>query len=82
MDRVIIAVLGVAGVGLLLIVGSIIGALCGALSGWIMGIVFDETMHKLLVDILNMPYLAPWEAGAMLGWLGGFIRSSCTNTNS
>ena len=82
MDKLLIGILGAAGVGILLIVFCLIGAVCGAISGWVVGWVFDETMQKLLVNVLHLDNVAMWELGAMLGFIGGFFRGSSSSSSS
>lgn len=61
----------------LLAVGICLGTVCGAGAGWLIGQIFSATILKVLakfhIDISN---LEMWELGAMLGFIGGFFRTS------
>lgn len=61
-------------VGIVLFFVCLIGTVMGALAGWIVGLVFPETLG-LLAKMLNVD-AAPWQLGAILGFIGGFFRSS------
>jgi len=81
MDKLALVVLGMLGVGVLLLVGSLVGAFFGMIGGWIVGWAFDETMQKLLVNVLGLKDVVMWELGAMMGFVGGFIRSSTSSSS-
>ncbi len=61
-------------VGLIIMVFPIIGFLGGAFSGLMVGWVFDETMATFIAYVGIE--LAPWQVGGMLGFVGGFFKSS------
>ena len=58
-----------------------VGALMGAFSGWVVGLFFDETC-ALFLKLLGLSEVAMWEVGAFLGFVGGFFKSTQTNTSS
>jgi hypothetical protein len=60
---------------LLLFFGCLFGAAVGAIAGAIVGFFFDSTMH-LMAQALGIPDAAPYQLGAMIGFVGGFLRSS------
>jgi hypothetical protein len=47
----------------------------GAFAGAVVGFFFDETSRSFL-DALGMKDLEMWQLGAMLGFVGGFFKSS------
>jgi ABC-type dipeptide/oligopeptide/nickel transport system permease component len=67
------AVVAVLAMGLVF-VGVLLGTLFGAFAGWVVGLIFDETLTKLSALI---GFAGPhWQLGAMLGFVGGFFRTS------
>jgi hypothetical protein len=59
---------------LMIFCGILISALFGAFAGWLVGALFDETMAELIrASGLNV---VPWQLGLMLGFVGGFFKSS------
>ena len=70
-----VTVLGALGVGFMLFVGSILGTVFGAFGGWFVGLLFDETL-ALVANVFGVPGTPPWQLGAMLGFVGGFLRTS------
>lgn len=71
----LIAILG--GVALLFL-GALLNTLVGAFAGWVVGLVFDDSM-RLLAEVLNVK-AAPYQLGAIFGFIGGFFRSSLTSS--
>ena len=55
------------------------GALVGALSGWLVGLLFDETL-RLLAHAMGIPAAAPYQLGAMFGFVGAFFRSQLSTS--
>lgn len=53
----------------------LLGTAVGATAGWIVGLVFDQSMF-LLAKMLGIPDAAPYQLGAIFGFIGGFFRSS------
>lgn len=62
---------------LVLFIAPIIGPIFGAFAGFIVGGFFPETARDFL-DAIGMEKLSMWQFGAMLGFVGGFFRSSTT----
>jgi len=63
----------------LLCIAPLIGVLVGAFAGWVVGMAFPDTMG-LLAQMLHIE-AAPWQLGAIFGFVGGFFRSTSTTTN-
>ena len=61
------------GVGALMFVLCLLGTVLGAVVGWTVGLVFDGTM-RLLAQALGID-AAPYQLGAMLGFISGFFRA-------
>lgn len=57
----------------------LIGAVFGAFSGWIVGLFFDETMATF-IQWLEVE-ASPWQIGAVLGFVGGFFKSTLHQNN-
>jgi hypothetical protein len=51
----------------------------GALAGWIAGLFYGHTLH-LLAQRLGLD-MQPWQLGAMLGFVGGFFKSTTTSSS-
>lgn len=66
---------GFTAMGIFLFLAAIMGTCFGALGGWIVGLVFDETSTKILLE-LNIDNFKMWEIGAGLGFFGSFFRSN------
>ena len=62
------------GVGALMFTMCLWGTVLGAVVGWTVGLVFDGTM-RLLSQALGID-AAPYQLGAMFGFIGGFFRAS------
>ena len=58
----------------------ILGTLMGGFAGWVVGLVFVDTIASLK-QFLGLA-VTNFELGAMLGFVGGFFRSSQTNNNA
>lgn len=67
-------VLVVGGLALLIPLSTIFGALAGWLIGWL----FPDMMRHLCA-LLHVT--APYQAGALLGFVGGFFRSNLSSKN-
>lgn len=76
MQALVVVFLGALVVGFALFVGSILGACLGAISGYIVGWLFDDSMAHL-IKFLGTD-AAPYQIGAMLGFVGGFFRALTT----
>ena len=53
----------------------LVGALLGAFAGLVVGVVFSGTFDTWLVYFGLADRVAPWQVGAMLGFVGPFFRS-------
>jgi hypothetical protein len=62
---------------LIFITFPLVGVLFGAFSGWVVGWFFRETMAEFF-GAFGLGSLSPWQIGAMLGFSGGFFKSSLT----
>ena len=56
------------------------GVFLGAFCGWIVGYVFDETFAMWRV-YFGLQQFVPWQIGAMLGFVGGFLKAPQTNNS-
>jgi hypothetical protein len=56
----------------MMLVSPILGVALGALAGWLVGLVFDGSL-VLLAQALGIQ-AAPYQLGAMLGFVAGFFR--------
>lgn len=79
--KTILAVIGgsILVVGLILVL-PLLGALGGALSGWVVGWFFSETILGFFAA-LGIKNFAMWQIGMALGFIGGFFKSTQTNSN-
>ena len=59
--------------------GPFVGVIGGAFCGWIVGLVFDATLTTLIAW-MGLDF-APWQFGAILGFIGGFFKNWQLNTN-
>lgn len=60
----------------LLFFAPVLGVLCGAFSGWVVGYFFPATFAPVVV-FFHVPTM--WQLGAILGFIGGFFKSTQTN---
>ncbi len=67
-------------VGVLLFLAPLFGIGFGAFAGWIAGLFYPNTLH-LLGQRIGLP-VEPWQLGAMLGFVGGFFKSSLAQKSS
>ena len=73
-----VAFLGVLGFGFTLFLASILGTVFGAMGGWFVGLLFDETL-VLVADMFGISGTPAWQLGAILGFVGGFLRTSVSS---
>lgn len=66
-------------VALLMFILPLLGALGGAFSGWVVGWFFTETITSF-VAAFGIKGLAMWQIGMGLGFVGGFFKSTQTNS--
>lgn len=74
--QVIIALVLIA---VVLLVAPLLGACVGAFTGWVVGAVFSDSMMHL--QKLLGTQAEAYQIGAMLGFIGGFFRSSSSSTS-
>jgi membrane protein YqaA with SNARE-associated domain len=78
MEKLIVGMIVAAGMPALLVLLALLGTIFGAIGGWIVGLFFDETLAKLAMAI-GLEGTPAWQLGAMLGFVGGFFKSSNAN---
>jgi hypothetical protein len=64
----------------ILFVMPLFGIGFGAFAGWIAGLFYGHTLH-LLAHRLGLD-VEPWQLGAMLGFVGGFFKTTTTCSSS
>lgn len=69
--------LAIVAFAVVLFLGILAGTALGALAGWVVGLVFSDTMIRL-ATMIGQPDMPAWQIGAILGFVGGFFRSSMT----
>ena len=57
--------------------GCVLGTLFGAFAGWVVGLFFGKTILSFFAA-LGITGFKMWQIGAVLGFVGGFFRSSST----
>ncbi|NNC53336.1 MAG: hypothetical protein HKO08_09895 [Erythrobacter sp.] len=73
------ALFGIVLVGpILFAIVALIAMLFGAAAGWLGGIIFPQVFDRLTALIFGEAIPA-WQLGAMLGFVGGFLRASIPN---
>jgi hypothetical protein len=72
MGKALLAILFIIG---MLFVGCLLSTVIGALAGFIVGLAFDGSL-QLLAQAIGIPEAQPYQLGAILGFVGGFFRSS------
>jgi presenilin-like A22 family membrane protease len=59
----------------------LLGTLLGAFTGFVVGLFFEESildfLHRAGVNTIGLPL---WQVGASMGFLGGFLKTSVTNS--
>ena len=73
------ALLAIVGIVITLFVGVCAGTFFGGVAGWIVNMVFPQ-VHTALNTLTGLS-LDAFDQGAVLGFLGGFIRSSASNSS-
>lgn len=64
----------------LIFLSPLLGIIIGAFAGWVVGLFFPDTL-ALLAQMLHIE-AAPWQLGAIFGFIGGFFRSSISTSKS
>lgn len=77
MERIIKVFIATVGFMSLVCVLSILGVCFGALSGWLVGLIFPFTFVQLKFHF-GLALFEPWQIGALLGWIGGFLKTQTT----
>jgi hypothetical protein len=72
MGKALLAILFIIG---MLFVGCLLSTVIGALAGFIVGLAFDGSL-QLLAQAIGIPEAQPYQLGAILGFVGGFFRST------
>lgn len=80
MDKIILGLLAAASSAALLFFWVVFGTLMGGITGWVVGWVFDAPENFAL--LVGMPALTAFDVGALLGFVGGFLRSSSSSSSS
>jgi hypothetical protein len=60
---------------------TILGAFLGALAGWIVGLVLGDAILHVL-DAFGAHNITMWQFGALMGFVGGFLRTKTEVTQS
>lgn len=68
-----VAIAGIGGVMVLVILGT----LCGAICGWIVGLVFGDTILSVAAQF-GLRNMTMWQFGAFMGFVGGFLKTKVT----
>lgn len=58
----------------ILFFGPLLGTLVGAFVGFVVGLFFDGTL-ALLATAIGIEGAAPWQLGAILGFVSGFFAN-------
>ena len=70
---------GVVGVVVLIFVAVLLGTVMGGVAGWIVGLFFDAPQQ--VATLLGLE-LTNFQVGALLGFVGGFLKSSSSSSSS
>ena len=62
-------------VAVFMFLGCILGTLFGAFAGWVVGLIFGKTILSFFAA-LGITGFKMWQIGAVLGFVGGFFKSS------
>jgi hypothetical protein len=77
--KVCIGIVAIIGIAAAVFFSPLLGALSGMFAAWVFNIFFPHTMAAILAWFGWK--LTASQFGAALGFVGGFIRSSQSNTN-
>ena len=78
MDKLVIGAIAAVGVALVVFFFILLGTLLGGVAGWVVGGVFPFVTDTLR-EVSGLT-LTNFELGAVLGFLGGFVRSSSVSS--
>lgn len=73
--KVLLALAAILGIIMLF---PILGTLIGCFVGWIVGIFWPNTFAAFLTHF-GLSAFAPWQIGALLGFVGGFFKAVQNN---
>lgn len=73
MDKLILGILGAATTAAIMFFFVIFGTLMGGITGWVVGLAFDAPEN--FAAMIGMPALTSFDIGALLGFVGGYLRS-------
>lgn len=77
MSQELINALSAILLGLIFIfVVPLIGVVVGAFSGWVVGSIFPGTVALIGSAISGGATVPAWQVGAVLGYVGGFFKST------
>jgi hypothetical protein len=65
---------------ILIFLSPLIGIIVGAFAGWVVGLFFPDTLG-LISQMLHIE-AAPWQLGAIFGFIGGFFRGTVNTSKS
>jgi hypothetical protein len=65
----------------LVFIMPLLGVLFGAFSGWVVGLFFADTILGFLARLgAHTDGLAVWQVGAAMGFFGGFLKTSVSQS--
>lgn len=79
MDKVLIVILGAAGVAAMLFVAILLSTVFGGIAGWVVGGVFPYVTDT--VRTLSGTDLTNFQIGAVLGFVGSFLKSTVSTSS-
>ena len=67
----------IGAIAMVVLAFPLVGFLFGAFAGAIAGFIFDDTFREFFNNFLKLN-LTPWQIGGLLGFIGGFFRTTCS----
>ena len=80
MDKLFVVLLGATGVAILLFAAICLSTIFGGIAGWVVGGVFPFVTDTLR-ELTGLT-LTNFEIGAVLGFVGSFVKSSSSSSSS
>jgi len=80
MDNAGIVILGALGVALLVFIATLMSTVFGGIAGWVVGGVFPYVTDT--IRELSGLTLTNFELGALLGFVGSFMKSSSSSSST